>query len=155
MQTFSLCSCTSFFTSKGEMFAYIASTAYPGAGRRIRACGSHGHFGGHYCLTAGATTDYSPNSAFVWRHNARPNTAVLQCCHSTAPNRVMHPLFKIVDRGAAKLLLSNNYLGLSPKKKRKRQGYLDTPCPELPHRPSTQYWPRHMLQLLSAKIVPF
>jgi hypothetical protein len=35
----------------------------PGAGRR-RAWGSRGHFGGRCCLTAGATTDHSPDA---WR----------------------------------------------------------------------------------------
>ena len=34
----------------------------PGAGRR-RAWGSRGHFGGRCCLTAGATTDHSPDAS--------------------------------------------------------------------------------------------
>jgi hypothetical protein len=34
----------------------------PGAGRR-RAWGSWGHFGGRCCLTAGATTDHSPDAS--------------------------------------------------------------------------------------------
>jgi hypothetical protein len=45
-----------------------AKAVRPGADRR-RTCGSRGHFVGRYCLTAAATTDHSPNLAFVRRHN--------------------------------------------------------------------------------------
>ena len=41
----------------------------PGAGR-LRAWGSRGHFGGRCCLTAGATTDHSPDASRL-RHPDR------------------------------------------------------------------------------------
>ena len=43
----------------------------PGAGRR-RAWGSRGHFGGRCCLTAGATTDHSPDASRL-RHPGTSN----------------------------------------------------------------------------------
>ena len=62
---------------------------------RCRACGSRSHFGGRYCLTDGATTDHSPNLAFVRRHRARPETAVqlqyLQNCSAAVLPRIQWP----------------------------------------------------------------
>ena len=76
-----------------------AKVVRPGAGR-CRACGSRSHFGRRCCLTAGATTDHSPNLAFVRRHSARPETAVqlqhlqnhVQNCSAAVLPRIQWPL---------------------------------------------------------------
>ena len=67
-----------------------AQAVRPGAGRR-RAWVSRGHFGGRCCLTAGATTNHSPDASRLRHPDQSIDHNITWCTNSSIRGYLQHP----------------------------------------------------------------